>query len=78
MCGDFHFSVIEFIIHRAENKSGFFEPLSIDIIKRNMTVSQRFFHHAVADNIADKNGTAGTHKCNFSHNPTLSTQNKLK
>ena len=28
--------------------------------------------YAVADNIADKNGTSGSHKCNFSHNFTLS------
>ena len=55
------------LVHSGQDIAAFGQTHGINVVKRQLTVPQGLRTHAVAQNIAGKNGASGTHKCNFRH-----------
>ena len=47
----------------------FLQPLGIDVVEGELSVTEAFRHHGVAKHVANKNGTTRTHKGNFHRDP---------
>ncbi|MPN03439.1 hypothetical protein SDC9_150669 [bioreactor metagenome] len=67
MGGDDGAALIELFVHGRKNGLRFSEAVAVNVIEGEMRIAQRFAAHAVADDAAGENRTAGSHEGDFGH-----------